>query len=219
MIYFFQAEGRPMVEVYFYIPVKHAENAVECGLKLSEWYSKEVEIDGVKKKCISALLNPRDDSEKYMSVNFKCMKLEVMPKYCFIADNFLYKVGLTYPEVMDIYKKSMMPVEKYTFGRYRLPEGLVTNTVIGDYVKILDKRLDSPILFNSSEELYINNIIEGLNEKHSDFNDTMLYFFYCRLAHTGRITRIEDEKSGMAVFVDERDGTVNTIKIPDLSEY
>ena len=33
-----------MVEVYYYVPIEELENAVECGLKLSKWYDKEVLI-------------------------------------------------------------------------------------------------------------------------------------------------------------------------------
>lgn len=208
-----------MAEVYFYVPVMQAGNAVECGLKLSEWYSREIDVETGRKKCISALLNPRDDFDKYMSADYKCLKLEVMPKYCFIADSMLYKVGMEFPAVMDIYRKSIIPLEAYAFGQYRLPECLVTNTVIGNFVSILDKRLDSPILFNSSEELYMCNVIESFKETHDDFNDAMLYFFFCRLAEAGKISMIKDEKSGLAVFADNRDGKAYTIVIPDLGEY
>ena len=208
-----------MVEVYFYVPVKSSEIAVECGLKISEWYSKKIEVDGVSKKCISALLNPRDDYHKYTSADFKCLKLEVMLKYCYVAENMFYQAGLTFPEVMEMYLKSVIPVENYTFGRYRLPECLVTCTVIGDNVSALDKRLDSPVLFNNSEELYISNIIEELKESHNDFNDAMLYFFYCKLADIGKIRRIEDVSSGVAVFTDKKDNRVYTFKIPDLENF
>jgi hypothetical protein len=64
-----------MVEVYYYIPVEEAENAVECGLKLSRWFEKEVMLNGESKKCISTLLNPRDDLNKFKSAEMNCIKL------------------------------------------------------------------------------------------------------------------------------------------------
>ena len=208
-----------MVEVYYYIPVDKAENAVACGIKLSEWYDREAGIGGSIKRCISTLLNPRDDYEKYISPDYKCLKLEIMSKYCFAADKFLYDAGITFPGVMEIYNRSIIPVENYTFGRYRLPECLVTSTIISDFVSILDKRLDSPILFNSSEELYMNNIIEGNKEIHSDFVDAMLYSFYSKLAEAGKVKCMEDACSGVAIFIDERDGRTYTLKITDLGKY
>lgn len=208
-----------MVEVYFYLPVRHVENAVQCGIKLSEWYSREIELDGAVRKCITALLNPRDDMEKYDSLEFKCIKMEINPKYCYIADGLLYQVGLSNPEVMEIYLRSVIPAEKYTFGLFRVPECLVTGTVIGENVKILDKRLDSPILFNNSDELYMGNIIENYKEKHGNFNDALLYSFFLRLSDYGIFRMITDKSGGLAVFIDNRDNKVYTIRIPDLEKY
>ena len=208
-----------MVEVYFYLPSGNVENAVECGVKLSDWYSKEIELDGGIRKCISALLNPRDDMKKYMSSEFKCLKMEIMTKYCYIADGLLYKTGLTNGEAMDMYLRTIVPVEKYSFGYFRLPECLVVSTVIGDYVSILDKRLDSPVLYNNSEELYVGNIMEDFKEKYNNFNDALLYSFFLKLAQNGAYRVIVDEDGGIAVFIDNADEKVYTIRIPDLGSY
>lgn len=205
-----------MVEVYFYIPVEKLDSAVECGLKLSVWSDREVEIEGSMKRCMSALLNPKDDVAKYRAENLKCIKLELSPDYCYVADRHLYRIGLKFPQVMEMYKKSIMPIEKYIFGNYRLPECLITSTVIEGQITVLDKRLDSPILFNSSEELYTNNIIEAYKEENEDFNDTILYYFYSKLAECGKVDRIEDRDKGMAVFMDRLRGRAFTIKIPDI---
>lgn len=208
-----------MLEVYFYIPAKNVENAVECGLKLSEWFSKEVEINGDKRKCISALLNPRDDLNKYMSDEFKCVKLEVMLKYCYIADAALYKTGLAVPEVMKMYEQTVIPADKYNFGKYRLPECLVTSTIVGEGISVLDKRLDSPVLFNRSEELYVDSITESFKEKYDDFGDAMLYSFYSKLSDVKRLQKVEDVTNGIAIFYDEKDKTVYTARIPNMEIY
>lgn len=208
-----------MVEVYFYMPADQIENAVECGIKLSDWYSREIDLEGLRKKCIAALLNPRDDYVKYMSPAYRCLKLEVQPKYCFVADSLLYEAGRAYPVVMEMYNRSIMPIEKYTFGDYRLPECLITGTVIGEHVSVLGKGLDTPVLYSNSQELYFNNIIEGFREAHDDFNDTLLYHFYRRLCEEGKATGIEDAASGLAIFTDDRDGRAYTLRIPDMERY
>ncbi len=207
-----------MVEVYYYIPAEEVDNAVECGLKLSKWYDRETLIEGDTKKCISALLNPRDDMEKYKSENLKCLKLEFSPKYCFVGDRYLYRVGQKYPQVMEIYERSIIPVEKYKFGSYRLPECLVTSTVIPGQVTKMDRRLDSPVLFDSSERLYINNIIETYREGHDEF-DVMLYCFYSKLSEDGRLQKMEDEEQGIVVFIDNVMDKVYNLKVPDISQY
>jgi len=204
-----------MAEVYYYIPKEEVENAVECGLKLSEYFDKEVVIGNTRQKCISALLNPKDDMEKYRSESLRCVKLELPPEYCFVADKYLYEIGLNHSEVMELYLDSIMPIKDYTFGLYRLPECLVTSTVIGEHINLLNKGLDSPVLFDNSEELYINNAIENLKEDYPDINDIMLYFFYRDLEKKGKLKRIEDEGSKVVVFLDEKAGKTFIAKKPD----
>lgn len=208
-----------MVEVYYYIPLNEVNNSVECGMKLSKWFDKEVAINGESRKCMSALLNPKDDMGKYKSSDLKCVKLELSPNYCFVADKYLYHAGLNSTQVMELYNNSVIPVGKYIFGSYRLPECLVTSTVIPGQVSVLDKRMDSPVLFGNSEELYINNIIETYKEKHDDFNDMLLYHFYNMLTETEKMERIEDNENGIAIFIDKSTGKAYTIKLPSISEY
>lgn len=208
-----------MAEVYFYVPAEKAEVAAECGMKLSEWHDREVNISGENKKCISAFLNPRDDIAAYKSQNCRCVKLDVNPKYCYIADGYLYRLGRNKPEVMRMYEESIMPVEDYKFGKYRKPECLIACTIIGDSISLLEKKLDSPILFSNSEELYFNNLLEGFREMHDDFNDASMYFLLSALVDVGLVKKIEDAQSGMAIFVQEQSGRVYTINIPDLGKY
>jgi hypothetical protein len=202
-----------MVEVYYYVPQDKFKNSVECGLKLSEWFEKEVYIEEEQKKCFSALLNPKDDMNKYKSNDYRCLKLELYPKYCFIADKYLYDIGLNNAEVMKIYTDSIMPIENYTFGLYRLPECLVTSTVIPEQISALDKRLDSPILFNNSEELYINNLVEDLKQEYDDLNDRLLYFFLLERVSKGELHMVEGGKN-LVAFIDKKNKRNFTIKKP-----
>lgn len=202
-----------MVEVYYYVPQDKFKNSVECGLKLSEWFEKEVNVESEQKKCFSALLNPKDDMVKYKSGNYKCLKLELYPRYCFAADKYLYDIGLNNTEVMKLYIDSIMPIENYTFGMYRLPECLVTSTVIPEQISVLDKRLDSPILFNSSEELYINNVVEDLKQEYDDLNDRLLYCFLLGRVSKGELDMVEDGKD-LVAFIDKTSKRSFTIKKP-----
>jgi hypothetical protein len=208
-----------MVEVYFYLPVEDVENAVECGLKLSRWYDKEVSINGETRKCISALLNPKDDLVKYKCQAYRCVKLELSPNYCFVADRYLYTIGLDSQKVMKAYTDSIIPIEKYNFGMYRLPECLVTSTPISGQISLLGKGLDSPVIFDNSEELYLSNIIESCRERYEEFNDTLLYYFCCKLAEIQKVDKIEVDDKKTAVFIDNRDNRVIVTRIPDIEQY
>ena len=208
-----------MAEVYYYVPAEDSDYIIECGLKLSRWYEKEILIEGINKKCFSALLNPKDNMEKFSDEHLKCIKLDIPSEYCYVADKYLYEAGLYIPEIMESYYKSIIPIEKYLFGLYRLPECLVTTTVIPEQVGILNKAQDIPVLFNSSEELYINNLTEINKEIYEDFDDMILYYFYSKLAEYKNITCIEDKNNEMAIFIDNtniKKDKIYTIKIPKI---
>ncbi len=203
-----------MAEVYCYIPHNSIEDAVDCGLKLSEWQSGEVIIYGKPRKYISALLNPKDDIKMYKNDNYTCLRVDVENRYCFIGDKYLRIISSSRPEFLDMYTGSIMPVENYVFGMYRLPECLVVSTIIGDSIHVLDRRKDSPVLFDRSEELYTNNMIEAYRQRHEDFNDVLLYCYYEVLAQKGGVERIEDDELGITVFIGRDSGKPVVLRRP-----
>lgn len=205
-----------MIEVYFYIHEYDAVIVAECGMSLQRWHDREVIIAGEKKKCISALLNPRDDLDKYRSRDYRCLKINLPANTCYAAEKYFYNAGLSDDRIMELYINSIIPVENYVYGTYRLPECLITTTMLPDRISITGSKLDSPVLFGSSEELYINNIIELNKEEDSGFSDAMLYFFYCGLAERNKIVKIEDTDKKIAVFVDKDKGKTIVIKVPEI---
>lgn len=208
-----------LVEVYRYLPAEEVPNVVECGLKLTKWYDRTIIADGQKNLYISALLNPKDDMAKYCSDNFKCVRLEVPSKYCHVADKSLYLAGQRNPEIMNLYYKTLIPVEQYIFGSYRKPECLINTTIIYSQISELNKGLGSPVLYNNSEELYLNNIVESLKEEHDNFNDAILYYLYDSLVKEGKYRKVESADSNLAVFNDNRTDKFYIIKKPDLKKY
>jgi hypothetical protein len=204
-----------LVEVYFYVPADKADYAAECGIKLSEWYSRETVIEGSIRKCIAALLNPRDEYDKYTSAEYKCLKLEVGSRYCFAADRSLYEAGLSNPQTMELYKASIVPIDEYTFGEYRLPEVLVTSTILGENISMTGKMLDTPVLYENSQELYLNNMMEHLKAENSDLNDTLLYLYFRWLCDTGKAECIGGLSGTYAVFRVSGEKKVYTFRIPD----
>lgn len=208
-----------MVEVYYYVPAECVSEIIECGMKLSKWCDKEVYINGENRKVLSALLNPKDDIEKYKSDELKCIKLEISTDYCYAADRYLYIAGGNSPELMNMYTNSIIPLKDYRFGTYRLPECLVTSTIIPGYIRVLDKRMDSPVLFDRSEDLYISNILEEYREEHEGFHDCLLYNFYSKLSETGKLDKFEDAGNRIAVFVEKDTGRNFTVRVPDMEAY
>ncbi|MDP4183497.1 MAG: hypothetical protein Q8942_20710, partial [Bacillota bacterium] len=82
-----------------------------------------------------------------------------------------------------------------------------------------DKRLDSPILYDNSEELYVNNIIESYKEEHDDFQDALIYSFYSKLAEEKGFEMLSDSQKKIAIVIDKKRGKYFSIKIPDFTKY
>jgi predicted metal-dependent phosphoesterase TrpH len=121
--------------------------------------------------------------------------------------------------MLKLYRETIVPLKDYIFGTYRLPECLVTTTVIGGNISVLNKNLDSPVLYTDSEELYINNILEYYKETGEDFSNSILYYFHLKLAELGKFKKIEDLKNKTTIFIDNSSGKPFIFKIPDLSDY
>lgn len=204
-----------MVDVYYYVPAKMADHIIDCGLKLSEWFDREVLLEGETRKCISTLLNPRDDREKYKSARFRCLKIEVDPRNCYVADRFLHETGQFSDKAAELYQKTVILAENYKFGMYRLPECLLSGTILTEQIRPVEKRLNNPVLFESSEKLYTSNIMENYREENDRFNDVLLYYFYNKLAEFKKIDKIEDKEKGMAVFFDKEQEKTFCIRIPE----
>lgn len=208
-----------MIDVYYYIEKERAEISAGCGLKLSEWADREVAIGKENKKCITALLNPKDDMEKYGSDDLICLKIHVESRFCYVAERCLYKSGKKSEKLMKLYFQSIVPSGDYIFGKYRFPECLITTTIIGDNIGILNKKKDSPRLYENSAGLFVNNVAEHFREKHKDFNNDILYYFLKNKAdRNANFDVIADNEEGITFFLDDLTGEVFSIGTPNSSE-
>ena len=197
------------MEVYYYIPIKEKEDALCCGIKLSTKANRKAPIHGYDTSCISMLLNPKDHLDKYKSDEYTCLGIEVKPGYCFIADSSFYGNN----ETENLYIQSIMSQDKYVFGKYRKPECLVTCTILPDNIREISKVIDYPLLYNNSEDLYVNYILQDLKEKNLEFNDTILGLFFDKLYHQEKLSRIENHE--FWIYTDTS-GSIFTIKKPEI---
>lgn len=208
-----------MIDVYYYIKKEKTKDAVSCGLKLSEWSDRTVVIGKEQKKCLTALLNPKDDMEKYKSDELICLKMHAESRFCYIADKSLFIAGQKSEKLMKKYMESIVPAGNYVFGEYRFPECLIITTMIGGNIKILNKKKDSPLLYENSEDLYVNNLTEHFREKHKDFNNDILYYFLKNLADKDPgLEVVQDDEEGITFFLDTLTGKVIITGTPNRNE-
>lgn len=205
-----------MAELYFFVSRDKVQDIVDCGLKLSEWYDREITLPGMNgsRKVLKAYLNPRDDRAKYKDAGFQCLRLNVDLDYCRVADWALYKIGRDEPFLMQKYYESIIPLRDYRFGTFREPEVLVMTSILPEYIEITGVAMDIPLLYESSEALYLTNLMEKQEELYKDSGNHLLYAFYTYLEARGQVVRYEDKEKNYAVFFARDNDEYAVFKIP-----
>lgn len=135
-----------MAIIYYYVEKDKVSDFLKYGIKLSENFSKEMNIDGYLKQCFFGLLNPKDDEFKYNSDNYECLKLDIPLHNCKVFDNAL-KDG-------QVKHLSSVDLEKYVFGKYKTPEIAITSSILPENISVLNKEIDCPVLFDNSRDLF-----------------------------------------------------------------
>ncbi len=158
---------------YFYIKKNKTAEASECGLKLSIYADTEIIIDIFKKKAIMALLSPKDDLIKHYDNQYNCLKLELPEDKLYIAEKVYLELGNN-----ELFLQSVIKATDYVVSMYRKPVFTISFTVIGDYISILDKNRDIPILFDNSEEAYLKTKMANLENRDDKFYDRALLGYF-----------------------------------------
>ena len=185
-------------------------------MKLSEWYDRDIAFPGFNgnKKVIKALLNPRDDVKRLKDANYQCLRLDVDLDYCRVGDASLYELGLRDPILMERYMETLVPLRNYRFGTFRNPEVLVMSSVLAEHIEVMGMALDTPILYESSELLYLNNLLEKHEETYQDSGNHLLFAFYVLLESQGKVVRYEDKEHQKAIFFNADGKEYTVLQIP-----
>lgn len=193
-----------MAGLYLYAPTQKIPDLTECGIKMSEWYDREIELMGQtgRKRALRALLNPRDDLVRAKDEHYRCIRIEVDPEQCQVGDAILYQMGCRDEGIMRRYLEALVPLSRYRFGVFRNPECLIFTSLLPDRIEVTGKAQDIPVLFESSEALYLGNAMERIEQEHQDSGNTLLYAYCAYLESKGRLIRQEDAELGITLFVE-----------------
>lgn len=205
-----------MADLYFFVPKEKIEDVVDCGLKLSEWYDRELILPGMNesKKVLKALLNPRDDTKLLKDTNYQCVRLQVELDYCWVSDSTLYQMGLEDSRTLELHSNNIVPLKDYCFGTFRNPEVLVTTSVLPEYIKVAGVALDTPLLYENSENLYLVNLREKYEELYNDSGNHLLYAFFTYLETKGKVIRHEDKEHKNVIFFYTDSSGYTVLRIP-----
>jgi len=195
------------VKVYFYVSAENIDEALECGIALSDFHEKKIFLNGCENKCIVTYLHPAD-SKKFGDPSYVALKIIVSDGKGFIADSVLYDQDLYIKTKLDLYLKTIIKCEDYVLGSYRKPECLLTSTVLPEYIEKYDRRRDEPLLYTSSNDLYINRLIGEAHEASSDFDEIALNAYYDRLLLKGKYTNVVG--TYIKAYIDNKTGSVIT---------
>ncbi|MGI6123086.1 MAG: hypothetical protein ACOYIG_02710 [Acetivibrionales bacterium] len=205
-----------MADLYFFVHKDKIEDVVDCGLKLSEWYDREIAIPeiGDNRKVIKTFLNPRDDLKKLKDTQFRCLRLQVELEYCWVADASLYRMGQEDSGIMEQYLNNIVPLKDYCFGTFKNPEALVLTSVLPEYIEVTGVALDIPLLYENSETLYLVNLLEKYEQLHNDSGNHLLYAFFTYLESKGEVSRFEDKEHKNVVFFYKDSKEYTVLRIP-----
>lgn len=155
---------------YFYIDKNEAEEAAECGLKLSVYGEEILAERDHPMRAVRALLSPKDDMSKYNDEGLACLKLDIPGDKLLVAEGIYLETGN-----WEWFNESVLHAENYIFGTYRKPYYLITFTISNEFIGILDKKRDVPVLYDDSEELYIHKMKARFEDNDHNFYDKALY--------------------------------------------
>ena len=195
------------MDAYLYIPSSEKANALMCGIKLSVKGEKTVLINGYPSQCITALLNPRDDIEKFSSSDYVCLRIDIKPENCYIADKSLFGSK----ELDSLYNKSIISPKEYVFGTYRRPECLIPRTILPENISVASRAIGFPVLYENSEELYVSNLLEKFRENFPDFNETIISLFVELNQKDWKL--IKSTNKDLIILGNEDNGTYYTIRL------
>lgn len=171
--------------IIFYYVLKENIKTIKTGINLSVYSDKHIPVGGKMVPCIMGLLSPRDDVEKSLSESYVCIELDVEPKNCYVLNG-----DLDFLDNKEIYYKSMIPLEKYTYGLYRRPEIAVLNNIDSLSITVSHNSIGTPVLFESSDKLYKYNLFEEFRQRYNDFDETLLGIFFMLMSHKGKFKQL-----------------------------
>jgi hypothetical protein len=209
-----------MAGVYFQVRTEQVSDAVQCGLKLSEHADRELVLPGQTqpRRVMTAWLHPADLPDRGTAHGHTCLRLEVDPARCFVGDGDLYRMGQRHPELAAQHQASMVALQQYRFGTFRAPECAIPFSVLDTQIAVLGRSLDVPVLYESSEALYLQRLMNAYEEARQDGGNA-LFFAWCRLLESkGLMTRFPDDSGNREVYLSGETGATLVLNVPDRAD-
>ncbi len=202
------------MKVFFAVPAEAAEDVCDCGIKVSEYKDRVINVSGVEFNCVSTYLNPRDCS-KLNDSGVVVLRLNSDDSCSYVAEGAFYeeykcalRLGADAEFWKQKYDSSVVVASDYKLGMYKKPEYLICRTMFPDSVEKFDIRRSEPVLYNNSEELYIGRAVRYAEENCDDFYELAVTSLMNQMAekqelrvHTGEKYTVYSDASGEVKFI------------------
>lgn len=180
-----------MLDIFYYVERDNLEEILNYGIKLSENYTKKINIQGTEKLFLTGLLNPKDDLYKFTNENFTCLKLNLNIATLKIAESALYS--------SKHYENTIIPFTEYELGKYMKPEVLISMSILPEIIEEINYNIDYPLLYDNSKELYVNNLIEELSLKLDNNKDIILNALLQEYSNKNKLNK-ENLKNNVNIY-------------------
>lgn len=188
-----------MPDVYLHVPKSDIDDVTDCGMKLSEYSTSTISVNGTSYDCMCGYLHPADAKFDERDGEMVCVRAEVKEQYCYIGDADLHVIARRSGGVLEKYQQSIVPICEYKLGTYRNPECYVTCTIIGDSIYDVQNGDSAPLLYNSSEDLYYECLETFLKDECGIEQKDILACFFEYLRYQG-IFRVESANGNCNIF-------------------
>ncbi len=192
------------MKVFYYVPSILSGEILECGLKKNEWWEREAELNGEKKSCMVAYLHPVDCPHR-KDPSYVPIQIDLAEESAYVAEGALQSQR-------EWYERSIVPLSSYSLGQYRQPECLIPKTIFPNRLFAYDCRRGEPILYESSEALYLNRIKCQAIETYEDFYELAMMAYYEKLVRQGDYEAVPG--TAVTVYRKKDDGRLITVKLP-----
>lgn len=155
-----------MLDIFYYVKTDELDDILNYGIKLSESYTRKLDINGTEKLFLTGLLNPKDELDKFNNEYYTCLKLNLNIATLKVADSALYD--------SKYYEDTIIPFTEYELGKYIEPEVLISMSILPEIIEEINYYIDYPLLYENSKELYVNNLIEKISNELDNSKDIML---------------------------------------------
>ena len=152
------------MKAYYFVPTSEADEILECGLEISRGQYVVSRFMQNAGRCFDARLHPGDYPSEAFGPDRTCLKIDLDQVRAFVAEDAFWDIEVPEEQKKQWFEASILPAEEYKLGTYRKPLCLIANTVLPQAMGVYDKLIDEALLYETSEELYLNGLFSQAEE-------------------------------------------------------